>query len=290
MRNKKTKFFAKLLLSGFAIYLVYIKLDHERFLLVLKSLDLWYLVPAVVFFVLSKICTALRLNAIFRTIEVFISEKENFRLYAVGMFYNLFLPGGVGGDGYKVVVINKFLKTPVKNLVQAVLLDRLLGLAAIVVFLLIFSWWIELSLPIIFAFPKDLYLIFSIIVIPAFYLFQWILFRDFIASFLIGMILSFLGQTSQLICTYMILLALGITEGIANYQFVFLISSVATVIPITVGGIGIRELVFIYSEKFVEISVNSAVAFSLVFFMITALVSLSGALVKTSFTSSFKNS
>jgi glycosyltransferase 2 family protein len=282
---KKVKFLAKLLLSAIALYLVYIQLDIADFILALKSVHTGYLFPAILFFILSKICTAIRLNKLFRLIGVHISEMENFRLYVVGMFYNLFLPGGVGGDGYKVVVLNRYLKTPVKKLVRSVLLDRFLGLVAIVVYLLVFSWWIELELPKPFPENKDIYLLLSLFVLPAFYFFTKVLFRDFLPSYFSGMILSLLGQACQLICAFFILLALGITADIANYQFVFLLSSIATIIPITVGGIGIRELVFIYFEKFMAISTDTAVAFSLMFFVITALISLSGALVKTDFKS-----
>ncbi len=75
-------------------------------------------------------------------------------------------------------------------------------------------------------------------------------------------------------------MALGIHTQILEYQFVFLLSSVVAVLPLTIGGVGARELVFIWSHDYMGIDKNAAVAFSLLFFLITALVSLSGIFLK----------
>jgi len=32
------------------------------------------------------------------------------------MFYNLFLPGGIGGDGYKIYLLNKLSNKSIKSL------------------------------------------------------------------------------------------------------------------------------------------------------------------------------
>jgi uncharacterized membrane protein YbhN (UPF0104 family) len=61
-----------------------------------------------------------------------------------------------------------------------------------------------------------------------------------------------------------------------EYQLVFLLSSVVAVLPLTIGGVGARELVFILSHEYMSIDKNAAVAFSLLFFIITALCSLIG--------------
>jgi len=94
---------------------------------------------------------------------------------------------------------------------------------------------------------------------------------SFITSFY-----SLLVQLSQLVCAYFILLGLGINQHIAAYLFVFLVSSIVAVLPLTIGGVGARELVFILSHDHMGIDENSAVAFSLLFFLITAFTSLSG--------------
>ena len=49
------------------------------------------------------------------------------------MYYNLFLPGGIGGDGYKIYLLNKKYGTKARKLFWAVLLDRINGVLALFV-------------------------------------------------------------------------------------------------------------------------------------------------------------
>ena len=91
------------------------------------------------------------------------------------------------------------------------------------------------------------------------------------------------GQIAQLLCAWCMLWSLGITENILAYQLVFLLSSIVAVLPLTIGGVGARELVFIYAHSYAGIEETAAVAFSLIFFLITAAVSLAGAFVKVWF-------
>jgi uncharacterized membrane protein YbhN (UPF0104 family) len=55
---------------------------------------------------------------------------------------------------------------------------------------------------------------------------------------------------------------------------------VVAVLPFTVGGVGARELVMIMGYTYLPINPNSAVAFSLLFFLITALSSFLGAFLQ----------
>jgi uncharacterized membrane protein YbhN (UPF0104 family) len=239
------------------------------------------LIPAVLLFVASKVFTAFRLNLYFKNIGLQISESQNWLLYLIGMFYNLFLPGGIGGDGYKVYLLNKHFKTPVKKLVQSALLDRLGGLVAIV--FLLFGLFLIVDIQLEFlqgGLWNTLMLAGLVLTIPAFWLAQKLLFQDFLPSFWPANVWSFAGQIAQLICAWFILRAFGITENILAYQLVFLLSSIVAVLPLTIGGVGARELVFIYAHEYAGIEETAAVAFSLIFFLISAAVSFAGAFVK----------
>jgi uncharacterized membrane protein YbhN (UPF0104 family) len=282
--GKKLKTGLKLLLTGLAIFLVFRKIDTNQLWEITKSIHWIWLIPALAMFVLSKVFTALRLNLFFKNIELNISEKLNFRLYLIGMFYNLFLPGGIGGDGYKIYLLNKHYKTSVKPLVQASLLDRLGGLVAIVFLLLLLILPVDMMLPFESQIPWEaLIAIAAILVFPVFWFIQKFLFKSFLPSFLKSNLWSILGQLSQLVCAIFILLSLGVHEKFMAYQLVFLLSSIVSVLPLTIGGIGARELVFIYAHSYAGIEEATAVAFSLIFFLISALVSLSGAFVKAEF-------
>lgn len=269
------------MLTGLALYLVFRKIDTAQLFQLTKSIHWLWLIPAILFFVLSKVFTAFRLNLYFNNIGLQISEKQNWRLYLIGMFYNLFLPGGIGGDGYKVYLLNKHFKTPVKKLIQSALLDRLGGLVAIV--FLLFGLFLVVDIQLDFLESQlwnGLMIAGLVLTIPAFWISQKFFFSDFLPSFWSANTWSFAGQIAQLICAWFILRSLGITENIMAYQLVFLLSSIVAVLPLTIGGVGARELVFVYAHTYAGIEETAAVAFSLMFFLISAVASLVGAFIK----------
>ena len=87
-------------------------------------------------------------------------------------------------------------------------------------------------------------------------------------------------QGSQVICALFILLALQTADYYPEYLALFLVSSIITIVPVTVGGIGMRELVFIYAATVFPINEEKAVTLGFVFFLITAISSLIGAFLK----------
>jgi uncharacterized membrane protein YbhN (UPF0104 family) len=271
----------KILLTGGALYLVFQKIDTGNLLQLSKTLSWGWLIPAIALFVGSKVATAIRLNHYFANIHISLSFWENWRLYLIGMFYNLFLPGGIGGDGYKVYLLNNQFKTPVKELLRASVLDRLGGLIAILG--LLFGILLLIDLPLPFGEPWVSDLVFSvgaIGMIPGFWLLQKFLFSNFLPSFWQGIFWSLIGQLAQMAAVVCLLLALGVQDKFLAYQAVFLLSSIVAVLPLTIGGVGARELVVVYAHSYAGIQETEAVAFSLIFFLISVAVSLSGAWVK----------
>ncbi len=118
----------KFIISAALIYFIFTKIDLRGVLQTLRKSDPLYLVLAILFFVLSKVLAALRLNLYFHQIGSRITQLSNLKLYLQGMFYNLFLPGGIGGDAYKGYVIQKEYQTGTKKVVSVLLLDRLSGM------------------------------------------------------------------------------------------------------------------------------------------------------------------
>lgn len=273
------KLLLKLLLTGLALFLVFRKIDTELTWKAIKDADFVYLLLALLLFALSKAASAFRLNYFFADLGLKIPHVQNLKLYGIGMFYNLFLPGGIGGDGYKVYLLNRFYKTPAKLLVQAVLLDRVNGLYALVFLMLVILFWVDIDILLsvdsaVLAWAGMLGSTVGFFGMMCFF------FRRFMGSTGIALGFSFLVQLLQLACAFLILRSLGVTAQIMEYQFLFLLSSIVAVLPLTIGGVGVRELVFIYSHDHMGIDQNIAVAFSLLFFVITALISLPGIAMK----------
>lgn len=270
--KNRLKQLLKIVISAAALYLVFSKISFEEVLAVYRQANWLWLPVAVLLFATSKLVAALRLNRFFGAVGVPLSEKQNIRLYLLGMFYNLFLPGGIGGDGYKVYYLKRRYEAETKHIISAVVLDRIAGLAALAALAAILAVFLRLFL--------SQYLKFlPLLIIPAYFIARYIIrryFSLFTKIFNSVLLLSLGVQSVQLLSAFCILQAMGQQQLIMSYLFLFLVSSLAAAIPFTIGGAGARELTFLYGSGLFGIDVHAAVALSLTFYLITVLVSATG--------------
>lgn len=263
----------KLAISAVLIYFVCSKIDIDEIGNTLEKSQPFHMLLAFIFFLCSKIIAALRLNTYFHQLNILLTHKSNLKLYFLGMFYNLFLPGGIGGDAYKGYLIKKSFEVPTKKVVSVLVLDRLSGLlllfiyACILLFLLNNPSFLEINYLFILGIP------FSILV---FWFLNKRFFKYVLPVFWSSIGYSALVQLAQLASVWFIMTALGIEEHQIAYLVIFLISSIVSVLPLTIGGIGSREVTFFYGASLLGLNENVSVGISVVFFLITALVSLLG--------------
>jgi uncharacterized membrane protein YbhN (UPF0104 family) len=74
----------------------------------------------------------------------------------------------------------------------------------------------------------------------------------------------------------MVLLGQDFSGKFAPYLLAFLVSALAAVIPISIGGAGARELVFQKSAGFFHIDAGLGIYLSISFFLISLIVALTG--------------
>ncbi len=125
----------KLIVSGLILFFVYKKIDFESLKETLSSANVLFLIVGFVLFLFSQFVSSLRLQAFWKVLKIKISNLENWKLYLIGMYYNLLLPGGIGGDGYKVFYLDKQFETGKKKLLTALIFDRLSGLLGLLLWL-----------------------------------------------------------------------------------------------------------------------------------------------------------
>lgn len=187
------------------------------------------------------------------------------------MYYNLFLPGGIGGDGYKIYFLNKIYKIPAKKLFWAVLLDRITGVLSLLCLAILFMYFIPMD---------SMYYWFLWLGIPfGLFAFHWVVkvfFKEFLLVYTKTNLQSLFVQLFQLISAWFILLSIGINDQAGQYLFVFLISSLVAVIPFTIGGAGAREITFLFGAQILNLNSEYSIALSLIFYLITAAVSFTG--------------
>lgn len=231
---------------------------------------LWLLV-AVIFFVISKIVSSVRLNIYFKNIRLTLSQILNLKLSWLGMYYNLFLPGGIGGDAYKVILLNRHYDLPAKLLTAAVLLDRISGLIGLSILAVIYYWMVFNG--------AQFSWLFVAAILPGMIIYYFVvkkLFRSFISSFWSTFWMGILVQGLQVICVYCLMNALHLHEHQTPYILIFLLSSIVAVLPFTIGGLGAREVVFLWGSNQFLLNRDEAVCISLLFYLITVIVSLVG--------------
>lgn len=272
-RSKTRKYLQLLLkitITIVCLWYVSKKIDFQQL-----SETLWHarwsmLIYGILFYMISKVFAAIRLNIYFRNINIYLSQATNLKLYWLGLFYNLFLPGSISGDAYKVIRLTKQLGIPYKKTTAAVLLDRLTGLLGLG-FVLVFYGMLVLD---------NTFYIFGLVaaavmatVLSYFIIKRW--FPDFLPgfwpTFFWGLVVQLFANASA----YAIILSLGIAHDLSKYIFIFLVASIAAILPLTLGGLGAREIVFFELSKYFGLNEHTSVLIGFLVY-ITVVVSSGG--------------
>ena len=263
-----------LLKTGFTallVYLVFQKIDFAQVSQTLGRSNPFYLFLALVLYACSQVVSSWRLLGFLRVLELPLTFVFNLKLYLLGMFYNVFLPGGVGGDGYKIYLLRKKFNTPAKKLVFGLLLDRACGLWAISLIaaglafflpVLKLAWWIPA--------------LYIAVAIAGFFLLWRLFFRMYIGYFATAAARALFVQSIQCAAVICILRALHADGSYLPYLFSFLLSTIATVIPFSVGGLGLREYVMVQLSPVLFLHEATAVSTSLCFYIISTVAALPG--------------
>lgn len=231
-----------------------------------------------------------------------------FRLNLVGQFYSLVLPGQIAGEAMKAYRLGKGHRDA-EIVAASVLLDKVTGLISLLLLGLVGLYLSQLQVPrslliaVTLAFFLVLVVFFlgyikPLVRIPrAIYgylesrfhglsrlISQLRFFTDAWLSYLkrpwllIGSVL--MGSSCQLVHVLIILLIaskVGVTLALAEWLWVFALVSVAVLMPITVGGIGVREGAFVAILGIHGVPAESALAISLTIFGLHVIAACVGA-------------
>jgi len=266
-----TKLVFKIAVTSALLYYVFGKVPFKDIKNRMLHANYWWMLAAGFIFFCSGIVSSWRLLSFFKSIHLQLSPKFNFRLYLLGMFYNFVLPGGIGGDGYKIYFLKKRYNLKAKKVFWAIFFDRLSGLWAIgliIVALILFVPQVEMHM----AIPGSVFVIGTII----YYVVARKFFKPYTHFFFEAHAKAVLVQSLQVICIILILLGQNFTGKFAPYLLSFLLSALAAVVPISVGGAGAREFIFTKLSGPFHMNVGLAVYISVAFYLVSLLVSLVG--------------
>jgi uncharacterized membrane protein YbhN (UPF0104 family) len=266
------KTFLKFGVTGVALYWVFSKVDFGEVRLALLDSNPLFLALAFIANIFGQAIASVRLNGHFNAIGLRLGEVYNFRLFLLGLFYNLFLPGGIGGDGYKLYFLRKQSAISTKKIFSAIFFDRLSGLWALAMFTgALVVMMPQLQIPSWLPLP---------VLLLGTLIYFWVLgkfFSDFKAGFVRNHFRALGSWFFQILAVILLLYALGFNGKFSPYLFVFLFSSLAAVFPFSIGGLGVREIVNVQGAEYFGLDPHLALLISLLFYLISALFAVFGA-------------
>jgi glycosyltransferase 2 family protein len=290
-----------------------VKADVSQLWHTLRTAQVPYLIGAVASIFAGLGVSALRWKAYLDALELSLAYGTLFRLYFVGTFFNAFLPTGIGGDAYKAVRLGRD-RDSMAPAFASVFLDRFAGIVAMGAVGLVSSAYLLASrskdsrggypLPIVA-------LLLSGGVLAAAVVLLWggerllgkgrLVKHEGIGGRLRramrsihaagrhpdaaarGYLFGAMFQGLVFLYHLMIGRALNITGvPILAYASMVVVASLATMIPLSINGLGFRESAYIWALGRYGVSHDQALAFALVVLGLLILTSLSGGLVYVS--------
>lgn len=272
----------------------------------LSNTDLLYFSLAIASHAIAFLIFSLRWWYLYKTGDNSSKYRDTIKSYYLGLFFNNFLPTGIGGDVVRILRLRK-LGYDTHILISSSLMDRILGLTSILMMGLV-----ALSITPNFAVsPNTKFFISAIAILaPLGLLF---LFSDYMPKLtkfvsqklhkgklteftltvlstlheyrhnrprvLIALILSIIAQYFIIISYILIGVSLDINLSIALYFIIIPIVFLATSLPISVGGLGVREGVIVSLFTLFYVDTQAAIALSFLYFVTILLISLPGGLV-----------
>lgn len=271
----------KILCSAGALYLLFHQLDMPRLLALFRSAQWEWIVVAFLMLNLAQLASALRMRFYFMAEKRILSVRYSIILYYIGMLFNMVLPGGIGGDGYKAYMLKRDHRFPLRTSIRLMISGRANGLLFLVLIGLGFGA-VSSTLPALLPYPLPLLLLAALVTIICYSQLSRILLKEKVETQIQASAYSFAVQALVAVCAACLFQSLNTSypwaqHGYApDYMMLFMISSFVSVLPISVGGIGLRELTFFYGTQLLGLNGEAGVAAALLYFAVNVCASLIG--------------
>jgi len=296
----------KAIVSLSLLVLVFTHIDFSQAFTQLRYLSLPFVGFALLYYTSCQWLSCLRWQVVLRAADYFIPVSTLLRYYFAGMFVSIFLPGSFGGDVYRIYRVAQKTKDPEAAL-ASVFLERFTGLAAVFglaliglppAFKIVGRWDIVLLFLVCAGVISGGFLL---IISPKLLMLAepWLLrlklsaianriakiqiiFRKFVQhrqalSLAIG--ISLIIQLGIIYYQYLLAQQLKIPISYLELLVFTPISIVVTLLPISLGGLGVQEGLWAYLFSRIGLSPDQAVLLSLTFTILGWVLSLPGAVI-----------
>lgn len=262
------------MLSFVLIYAVFTKIDPTQVIDYIKTSNPLYIILAFSFIAIAQIYGGLRMRYYMGKEGYIFSKFYSVCFYFIGTFFNILLPGGIGGDGYKAYYFQKNFRVPWQKTILAVIRGRASGLFFLFVFLLILTLIYQKELRI--EYLEVIVIVGLLLLFPCYSIAAKYLLKENLSTQIGAFKYSFPIQLSYLLGSAFILFSIEGTYNIIGYLALFQVANIVAVIPISIGGIGLREYTFISLAAYINLDSGVGVAASLMFYIVFVFVALIG--------------
>ncbi|AKB18845.1 lysylphosphatidylglycerol synthase transmembrane domain-containing protein [Methanosarcina sp. WWM596] len=281
MKNTRNKTVFKLIISLCLLLYIFTRIDLN----VLRELSFLtggYLVICLIITLSSLLLMSFRWKILLKkytSCKCLLSELFNF--YLIGMFFNIFLPGAIGGDITRVYNASKKYDITVKKSTLFVFIERIVGLVSVIIIFCLGSLIISDYYEMINYDRSLLFLIIVIIVTAIVSLKTYLEKKIDIDYKLITIIflLSILGQFGDILIVRLFCYNFSLPVTIYHIMVIMPLVYISSIIPISFGGLGVREGTMAVLFSFIGIDSSIAVMISLLLYFVKVGVGAIGGVI-----------
>lgn len=272
----------KLAFTAFAVWVLVHQLDLSKLRQLLTTAHIGWVALAFVLLNLAQLASALRMRYYFFTEGVRMPYGDSIGLYYVGMLFNHVLPGGIGGDGYKAYAVRRDYDFPLSSAIRLMICNRASGLLFLILIGLGFGFFSE-GLRALIPYTPLLLTLAAIITTGSYAVLARLLLKEPYATQRGAALYSFFVQGLVALCAACLFESFSATYPwhqaghTADYLMLFMIACFVSVLPVSLGGLGLRELTFFFGAQYLGLNAEAGVAVSLLYFTINLTASLLGA-------------
>mgnify|MGYP002786782180 CR=1 FL=1 len=232
-----------------------------------------WIVLAFLLFVGAQFVRASRLLALYQCLGSKISVSQHLRIFWVSLFYSRVMPLG-NGHAISAFYLNQQFGAPIKSVTTAIRLDKLSEALCLLFLACIGLLIIQNDALGSVLFYGGLAVVFLVIPLYSY----WVGKHHYIfhSAFWLVNFHSLAVSFMQILSAYFVLRSLGVASSFLEYQTLFLLSAVAALFPYTLGGLGLREVVFIIGASMIGLSGEVGLLVGLFFFCFQLLTAMAG--------------
>jgi uncharacterized protein (TIRG00374 family) len=287
---------------------IFHKVDARHLWEIMRSANFSFLVSAIVVYLVIQVLSAYRWRLLLIPLQMEVPFGKLLAYYFLGMYSNLFLPSAIGGDVVRIYYLNKVTRR-LSGSSTSVFLDRDLGLAALLLIATVVAAVTGISfngvaLAPIFVLISVAFVGANLVIFykPSYRLLHRLLsllrmkkvdekverlfesvnsYRGAWRVLLLSLVVSILIQLGGVLVNLLNGWAIGLqTRGGATDYMVFIPAIMLIImIPLSIGGLGWRELSFIAFFKSVGATEAQAVTLALLWFAVQVVTSLPGGII-----------